>query len=415
MNQEFSSPGASDPANYAPWASSDSPPSSYMPSSPGSYSSPDSASSSSSSSSSSTSSSSGSFFGRGPPFMGSSFPTSSSGFPGFPGNFPGSYPGSSSFPGASSFSGRFSGDFSRGPSKPSDGPGGFNSDEGPAFTGIQGEIIDEDNPPNVFDYKPPRGKDINDLPHILPPGGKSIEQLQEEADFRLKKLFFEAKVNQKSVQEKINKLKENYGYGTFGFDGYKSPIKYGPINLGSHNAIDLGTSIDYNRLKGHPGKLKLPVQTVTVTKTLGIHVPHPYPVKQEVPVPAPYPVIQHVPAPHHDHHQYGGGSSSYQPNHDIIEQYSGTYSSEYPGSGGKSSYPGPPQSISKLVRYHENLPRGPVKSFPSSYKGSATSYSSFQPSKSFPSIGHSSSPNHYLMPPSPGSRSYGYDSHHYSS
>lgn len=406
MNQEFSSPGpgSSDTSNYPPWTSSDT-----QVLTPPSYSPTDSASSSSSSSSSTSSN----LFGGGyppwsnlpPPMTGGNFPTGSSGFPGEFNGFPNSF--------SHSFSGGFGGGYPGGPPKPPPGPhGGFNSGSN-GFSAVQGEIIDEDNPPHSYDYKPPHGKDINDLPHILPPGGKSIEQLQEEADFRLKKLFFEAKENQKSVQEKIKKLKENYGYGTFGFDGYKSPIKYGPINLGTHNAIDLGTSIDFNGLKSRRhGKLKLPVQTVTVTKTLGIHVPQPYPVKQEVPVPAPYPVIHQVPAPHHhhDHPQH----HNYHPNHEIVEHYSGSYPSEF-SEGGKSSYPGPPSSISKLVRYHESIPKSSVKSFPLSYKSSSPSYSSYQPPNKYTTAGHSSHPNDFLMPPSPGSRSYGYDSHHYSS
>lgn len=144
----------------------------------------------------------------------------------------------------------------------------------------------QESMPSIFAYKPRfSGKDYNEYPHILPPGGKSIEQLQQEADLRIRKFYFDSRENQRMVAEKIKKLTDTYGYGTIGYPGYRSSIKYAPIDLGTHNAIDLGTTLD-----GANGNLRLPLQTVTVTKTIGVRVPQPYPVRQEVPVPAPFPV-----------------------------------------------------------------------------------------------------------------------------
>lgn len=177
----------------------------------------------------------------------------------------------------------------------------FGSGSSDQFMAVQGEVIDE-RPPSVFHYKPHfGGKDINNLPHILPPGGKSVQELQDEADAKLRAIISKARMNQMEVVERIAKLKTNYGFGTLGYDGFKDTRfkKMGKIDLGTHKAIDLGTSIDYNALKGSDGKLKLPIQNIYHTKTLGIHIPKPYPIKHEVAVPAPYPVPHPYPVQNH--------------------------------------------------------------------------------------------------------------------
>lgn len=195
---------------------------------------------------------------------------------------------------------------------------GGSSGSSDQFTAVQGEVIDE-HAPSIFKYKPHfGGKDINTLPHILPPGGKSIQELQDEADTKLRSIVAKAKMNQMEVLERISKLRTNYGYGTLGYDGFTDSRfkKTGKIDLGTHQGIDLGTSIDYNALKGSDGKLKLPVQNVYHTKTLGIHIPEPYPVKHEVAVPHPFPVPHPIPVSNHK-------PTPYSPlNHEDIEHLS---------------------------------------------------------------------------------------------
>lgn len=211
------------------------------------------------------------------------------------------------------------------------GGGGGGSGSSDQFTGVQGEIIDE-HPPSVFNYKPHfGGKDINNLPHILPPGGKSVQELQDEADAKLREIISKARMNQMEVVERIMKLRTNYGFGTLGYDGFKDTRfkPTGKIDLGTHKAIDLGTSIDYNALKGSNGKLKLPIQNIYHTKTLGIHIPKPYPIKHEVAVPAPYPVPHPIPVSHNK-------PKLYSPlNHDEIAQLS---ADDGRGSYGNDAY-----------------------------------------------------------------------------
>ncbi|KAL0266770.1 UNVERIFIED_CONTAM: hypothetical protein PYX00_009222 [Menopon gallinae] len=240
--QEFSSPGAGDPANYAPWAEDDGP--SYI-------------------------------------------------FPG--GNYMEVHHPYSTYP-ANEYPSHYV-------------PHHTLSYSGP----MEDSHVYQESMPSIHTYKPSfSGKDYNEYPHILPPGGKSIEQLQQEADLRMKKYYYESRENQKMVGEKIKKLRDTYGYGTIGYPGYKSSIKYEPIDLGTHNAIDLGTTLD--------GPGRLPLQTVTVTKTLGVRVPQPYPVRQEVPVPAPFPVP--VTEPHFDESIHTSKE---------VKQYLDAFASEFAG------------------------------------------------------------------------------------